>query len=279
MSGEGLLSHTRSLLWRAWANSQEEIASEAAATLLGLGMLVPEGGAAELTRLRLLFNAAPAELSVAQTEALADAGDRALNDYYHERACACDLWPESCHTDPSYAKGFWDTDAFSIGMAAVVGLWEAFRASADAAELGRLRAERHATNAALDDVQVENERLRARLAAETCMCPGPVLSCMGCDACLVCHTHQRAEAERAGLVPVVPVAVAELEAAAESGPCLPWAAHLDADDLEGLLEELSNCAEGYADLEALARVEAVLAQWRPTGELAMKARASKGGAK
>ncbi|MEU4947665.1 hypothetical protein [Streptomyces lavendulae] len=49
---EELLAHTRSILWRAWSTSSEELASAAVDTLMGLGMLVPEGGAAELERLR-----------------------------------------------------------------------------------------------------------------------------------------------------------------------------------------------------------------------------------
>ncbi|MGW2582983.1 hypothetical protein ACWCYZ_16880 [Streptomyces virginiae] len=49
---ETFLAHTRSILWRTWSTSSEELASAAADTLMGLGMLVPEGGAAELVRLR-----------------------------------------------------------------------------------------------------------------------------------------------------------------------------------------------------------------------------------
>lgn len=94
------------------------------------GQLVAPGGAFELDRLRMLMNAQPAALTEEQIEALVDAGDRALNDYYHERACSCDLWPQSCATDPRYANGYWDTDAFAIGLAAVLGLWEVMRAAA-----------------------------------------------------------------------------------------------------------------------------------------------------
>lgn len=49
---EELLVKTRQHLWAAWSLSSEELASQAADTLIGLGMLVPEGGAAELERLR-----------------------------------------------------------------------------------------------------------------------------------------------------------------------------------------------------------------------------------
>lgn len=52
MTREELMSQARKHMWAAWALSSEELASQAADTLIGLGMLVPEGGAAELERLR-----------------------------------------------------------------------------------------------------------------------------------------------------------------------------------------------------------------------------------
>lgn len=94
---------------------------------------------AELERLRLLQNAQPAELSEAQLEALIDAGNGALNEYYHERACSCSSWPESCASSGDYFTGYWDTDAFAIGAAAVVGMWESMRAPTEADEIARLR--------------------------------------------------------------------------------------------------------------------------------------------
>lgn len=48
---EQLLAQARQHMWTAWQLSSEELASKAASTLLGLGMLVPEGGAAELEHL------------------------------------------------------------------------------------------------------------------------------------------------------------------------------------------------------------------------------------
>lgn len=127
MKREQLLAHTRALLWQAWQTSGDEIASTAAATLLDLGMLVPEGGSVELDRLRMLLNAPPADLSEEQLGALIDAGNRSVADFYHERACGCAEWPASCTTNPVYSRGYWDTDAFAIGMAAVIGLWESMR--------------------------------------------------------------------------------------------------------------------------------------------------------
>lgn len=62
MTREELLAQARRHMWAAWALSSEELASQAAETLIGLGMLVPEGGAQELVRLR----ARVAELEAAQ---------------------------------------------------------------------------------------------------------------------------------------------------------------------------------------------------------------------
>lgn len=137
---ETFLAHARSILWRAWSTSSEELASEAVSTLMGLGMLVPEGGAVELERLRMLTEASPADLSEDQLGALINAGNRALGDFYHERACACSAWPATCVTNPHYANGAWDTDAFAIGAAALVGVWEALRSDAVMAEVVQLRA-------------------------------------------------------------------------------------------------------------------------------------------
>nr|WSX48851.1 hypothetical protein OG409_07770 [Streptomyces sp. NBC_00974] len=103
------------------------------------GWLNTSEAQAELTRLRLLQNAMPADLSEAQLEALIDAGNRARNDYYHERACSCSEWPTSCATDPDYANGYWDSDTFAIAAAAVIGAWEAMRARAEADEVARLQ--------------------------------------------------------------------------------------------------------------------------------------------
>ncbi|MFD4738673.1 hypothetical protein ACFWNQ_15070 [Streptomyces virginiae] len=136
---ETFLAHTRSILWRTWSTSSEELASAAVDTLMGLGMLVPEGGAAELARLQLLQNAQLADLSETQIDALADAGNRALNEHYHEDLCHCRDWPESCASSGNYFAGSWDTAAFGIGMAAVIGAWESMRAPAEADELARLR--------------------------------------------------------------------------------------------------------------------------------------------
>lgn len=136
-----------------------------AVALDAAGWLNTPDTAAELVRLRLLLNAQPATLTEDQTDALADAGNQALNDHYHDDLCHCSDWPESCASSGNYFAGSWDTAAFSIGMAAVIGLWESMRAPAEADELSRLRtrvaeleAERHVTNEALSDAA---EALRA----------------------------------------------------------------------------------------------------------------------
>ncbi|MFB6805467.1 hypothetical protein [Streptomyces sp. NPDC056387] len=105
----------------------------------------------------------PFELSEAQIDALADAGNRALNDHYHEDLCACSAWPESCVSSGHYFAGNWDTAAFGIGMAAVIGAWEAMRATAEADELARLRRERDAFRDQRNGVFKENEQLIARV--------------------------------------------------------------------------------------------------------------------
>lgn len=140
------------------AMALDRVPATIARALDASGWLNTTEAAAELVRLRLLQNAQPAELSEAQVDALADAGNEALNDHYHEELCHCSSWPESCVSSGSYFAGSWDTAAFSIGMAAVIGAWEAMRNPSEAAELSRLRArvaeleaERHETNAALSD--------------------------------------------------------------------------------------------------------------------------------
>lgn len=102
----------------------------------------------ELDRLRLLMNAQPAELTGQQTESLIDVGNGALSDYYHERQCHCSEYPAGCVTNPGYRKGagHWDTDAFAIGLPAVIGLWEAMRNDRHAAKA----AEPHARVAELE---------------------------------------------------------------------------------------------------------------------------------
>jgi hypothetical protein len=113
-----------------------------AVALSDAGRVVSEGGAAELSRLQALVNAQPADLSVPQLEALIDAGNGALADYYHERACACSDYPAGCATNPGYARaaGFWDTDAFAVGAPAVIGLWEVLRAADTVGEVAVLNA-------------------------------------------------------------------------------------------------------------------------------------------
>lgn len=65
------------------------------------------------------MNEIPADL----LDQLIDTGNKALNDHYHERACACSQWPASCATS-GYFFGMYDTDAFAIGLPAVITAYE-----------------------------------------------------------------------------------------------------------------------------------------------------------
>lgn len=82
----------------------------------------------------------PVELTEQQMDALIDAGNRALNDHYHESQCHCDDWPASCVSSGHYFMGAWDTDAFAIGLPAALGVWESLRNDRHAAEIAELRS-------------------------------------------------------------------------------------------------------------------------------------------
>ncbi|BFP50067.1 hypothetical protein KCMC57_64350 (plasmid) [Kitasatospora sp. CMC57] len=75
----------------------------------------------------------PPELPNELLEQLIDAGNKALNDYYHERACACSAWPKKCASWKSPGDmffGYWDTDAFAIGVPAIIAAHEQGKAQA-----------------------------------------------------------------------------------------------------------------------------------------------------
>lgn len=57
---------------------------------------------------------------------------------------------------------------------------------------------------------------------------------------------------------------------------LPWARQMDADDLEGLLIDLSDAASGDDDLTTLTAVEAVIANWRAAAEVTLAHRTALG---
>ncbi|MFI9194213.1 hypothetical protein ACIG0A_33545 [Streptomyces californicus] len=92
----------------------------------------------------------PVELTEQQLDALSAAGNRALNDHYHEDLCHCGAWPTSCVSSSHYFMGTWDTSAFDVGLPAVLGLWETLRNDRHAAKIAELRA--------------DNKALRARVA-------------------------------------------------------------------------------------------------------------------
>ncbi|WP_097930871.1 MULTISPECIES: hypothetical protein [unclassified Streptomyces] len=95
----------------------------------------------------------PVELTEQQLDALSAAGNRALNDHYHEDLCYCRSWPTSCESSGGYFMGTWDTAAFDIGLPAVLGVWE------------RLRNDRHKAKVA--ELRADNKALRARIAELT----------------------------------------------------------------------------------------------------------------
>ncbi|MEU5716599.1 hypothetical protein AB0G71_12550 [Streptomyces sp. NPDC020403] len=82
----------------------------------------------------------PVELTEKQIETLAAAGNRAVNDHYHEDLCYCRSWPTSCESSGQYFMGTWDTYAFNIGLPAVLGVWESLRNDRHAAKIAELRA-------------------------------------------------------------------------------------------------------------------------------------------
>lgn len=130
--------------------SQDEL-TEAVAAMGALPM--PLGHAAP---------AAPEPLALSEEllDTLVDAGNGALSDYYHERACACSEYPAGCTTRSFYRRGagHWDTDAFAIGLGAVLAVWESVRPADDA-----LRAERDAFREQRNAVFKTNEELLTRI--------------------------------------------------------------------------------------------------------------------
>jgi hypothetical protein len=79
----------------------------------------------------------PPDLPTELLELLAAAGNKALNDHYHEELCHCSQWPDSCASTSKYFDGAWDTSAFDIGMAAIIAAYEQHKAQpADQPALG-----------------------------------------------------------------------------------------------------------------------------------------------
>ncbi len=76
------------------------------------------------------------ELSEQQIDALAAAGNRAVNDAVHEDLCMCDVWPRECLSSGGYFQGYWDMGGLETALPAVLGLWESMRGG----ELKRLTA-------------------------------------------------------------------------------------------------------------------------------------------
>lgn len=60
---------------------------------------------------------------------LADIGNKALNDHYHDDVCACRTWPANCGSRGGYFPGYWDTAAFSIALPAIIAAYEKTRST------------------------------------------------------------------------------------------------------------------------------------------------------
>lgn len=114
MTREQLLATARRHMWAAWQLSSEELASQAADTLIGLGMLVPEGGAAELGRLRKQVAELLAERHTTN-EALSDSAERQRADQDRITELEAQLkvaagWKPYRYTDPqNHQLTIWKT--------------------------------------------------------------------------------------------------------------------------------------------------------------------------
>ncbi|MEV6791321.1 hypothetical protein AB0M87_04815 [Streptomyces sp. NPDC051320] len=60
------------------------------------------------------------------------------------------------------------------------------------------------------------------------------------------------------------------------GPALPWAARMDADDLEGFFADLEHAAAGDDDLTTLQNIEKTITTWRLIGEATYAQRTAPG---
>ncbi|GAA2686148.1 hypothetical protein GCM10010400_57980 [Streptomyces aculeolatus] len=111
MTDNGLQAHARSLLWQAWTESAEEIASAAVEVLAGRGMLVEEGGAAELEKLRAQRRFLLEQ--VRRKDAASGEGNRALADFLAEHDAqtdGADFPLRGGHDNPcAYAAGIGPT--------------------------------------------------------------------------------------------------------------------------------------------------------------------------
>jgi hypothetical protein len=174
MTNEELLAEGRRVLWLGIVDNPDEIISAAPQVFIDAGMLVPQNGAAELARFQSLMNAEPLDLTEEQLGALVDAGNGALSDYYHERACACSEYPTTCVTNPAYRRevGYWDTDAFAIGLGAVLAVWEVMRAAVGAGD-GSTRT-------------VDEDPIRYSLTEQATAAPGHIGRGQAARFCVAC---------------------------------------------------------------------------------------------
>jgi NTP pyrophosphatase (non-canonical NTP hydrolase) len=59
---------------------------------------------------------------------LADAGNKAVNDYWHEGQCMCDAWPANCLSTGDYFFGTWDIPALELALPAILATYEQHKA-------------------------------------------------------------------------------------------------------------------------------------------------------
>ncbi|WP_405676714.1 hypothetical protein OG292_19045 [Streptomyces sp. NBC_01511] len=149
-----------------------------AAALESACLLQSPESAAELAQLKAqvaglapLQGADPVALTEAQVDALASAGNRAVNDAVHQDLCACDAWPENCLSSASYFQGAWDMAGLETALPAVIALWEGMRPDQAAedvtgANLARWEEEQDTARLrlALKSAQRGRRRLRAQVA-------------------------------------------------------------------------------------------------------------------
>ena len=89
-----------------------------------------------------------------------------------------------------------------------------------------------------------------------------------CPSFVMATLTELAEHGIVGSADVLPVPVGTGPQPSESAysPALPWAALMDADDLEGFLADLADAASGDDDLATLDEVESAIARWRLIAE-------------
>lgn len=224
------------------------VPDELAVAVAALGALPMPAGSASVV---------PVALTEQQIDALIGAGNAALGSYYHERACACSEYPAGCATNPLYAAavGYWDTDAFAIGMSAVLALWESMRTPVATAEMDRLSDELTGANLSSWEDGREIDRLRLALASAKRGRATARAELFGEQA-----QHRTTVEQRNEHVQEL-IRLRERVAELEAYP-LAWTDALDAKSLDNFLITLGTATE-YEPMDgAIAQIHQTLTQWR-----------------